>query len=201
MPNPHHRMSHRSRNPRLPVSASGRAAASKLRREPHSQRAAWAVQERQKGGAEDAVLGNGLSWNLPADTGAAGAAMISWSHPTPLCLMPSMLACVLPIPAPCPDNMQSHAPRHPTPCPPCMHVLPLARMPSAHALPSPTPAQPLFPGHKVLTCFPGCLGPTSGGCSPAASHRQTWHSGRHSAESPESSSVNPKQKVIGLPWE
>ena len=137
MPNPHHRMSHRSRNPRLPVSASGRAAASKLRREPHSQRAAWAVQEKQKGGVEDAVLGNGLSWNLPADTGAAGAAMISWSHPTPLCLMPSMLACVLPIPAPCPDNMQSHAPRHPTPCPPCMHVLPLARMPSAHALPHP----------------------------------------------------------------
>lgn len=74
-------------------------------------------------------------------------------------------------------------------------------MPSAHALLHPTPAQLLFPGHQVLTCFPGRLGPTSGGCSPAASHRQTWHPGRHSAESPESSSVKPKQKVIGLPWE
>lgn len=159
--------------------------------------------------------------------------MISWSHPTPLCLMPSMHACVLPIPthaqitrSPMPHATPPHA-HHACTCSllarmssahalphahtqqarvlsptPSTHVRPPpSPMPSAHALLPPTPAQPLFPGHKVLTCFPGCLGPTSGGCSPAASHRQTWHSGRHSAESPESSSVNPKQKVIGLPWE
>lgn len=162
----------------------------------------------------------GFSWTLLADTGAAGAPMISRSPPTPLCLMPSMHVHVLPIPAPCPAGMRS--PARPTPRPARMRILPFAPMPSAHALPHPhaqhasarpptmpsahallhpTPAQLLFPGHQVLTCFPGRLGPTSGGCSPAASHRQTWHPGRHSAESPESSSVKPKQKVIGLPWE
>lgn len=104
--------------------------------------------------------------------------------------------------APPPDAQCACAP-HPSPCPARTRAPP---PPDAHCacapppLP-PTPPHPLFSGYKVLTCSPGCLGPTSGGCSLVASHRQTWHPGRHSAESPESSSVDPKQKVIGFPWE
>lgn len=134
--------------------------------------------------------------------------------------MPSTHVHSLPLFPRCPVRISFPTPmpnthaRSPTRCSMRMRSPPLP-MPSTHACspstrcplrlrssaPTPYPPHPLLSGYKVLTCSPGCLGPTSGGCSLVASHRQTWHPGRHSAESPESSSVDPKQKVIGFLWE